>query len=212
LQGAQPSLVGRVLRHAKGRLSESGQTRAVKQTVNVPVFANENMLYYSDLAHSFTTIVSAANTSAEGQLYVHHDTNLTLGLTRYKSHTVLSTRTEQPYHAPDAPPTSFLPRPPPLSSSQRHSLTLGLHEPRARLSLHRSRITDARGMVARQGRRVPAVIARDLDAHGPTRPARPARPIAEGPLDEQVKVVNEFKARLDVRFLSRPTEARALMR
>jgi hypothetical protein len=93
------------------------------------VFTSGNMLYYSDLARSFTTIASGANMRVEGHLYVFHGTKLTLGLTRYRSHAVLFARTEQPHHAPEAPATSFLPRPSPLPSTQRHSSTSAFTRP-----------------------------------------------------------------------------------
>jgi hypothetical protein len=95
-----------------------------------------------------------------------------LELTRYRYHAVLFARTVQSYHAPKALPTPFLPHPPPLPPTPRHSSTPASMRPYARRSLYRSLIygrpwscsschgsrsrrTDLRGRLGRLQKRAP---------------------------------------------------------
>jgi hypothetical protein len=97
---------------------------AVKQVFKVQASATGFALCYSFLACLLPTILTDATTSAKGQLCVHHGSDLTLELTRYRCHAV------------PALPTSFLLHPLSLPPTPRHSFDAVVYAPlRSTISL-----------------------------------------------------------------------------
>jgi len=158
--------------HSSG-LADWAKIRAVKEAVSVPVFANGNILYHSDIERCLRSTGADAVMSAEGQLY-----NATL-------------------FAPAQPPTSSSPPP---SRSSPLAFDTGLHLPHADLALEYLSIvkslktkTPVGAVKGHLFKMMSPGLSRETDLRERLGKVRNS----ELAIDEYVEVVREMKARME---------------
>jgi tRNA-dihydrouridine synthase 1 len=184
-------------------MADWAQIRAVKAAVRVPVFANGNVLYHSDLARCLATTGADAVMSAEGQLCVPFRgarVNVLTGVRSYNA--ALFARADHAHRPPGALPTSFsLPPPDPSSSDPPPAFDVGLHPPCADLALeYLSIVGSLKTHTAWSGVKghLFKLLRPALAAHTDLRDQLGR--IKKDALEDAVALVQEFKTRLDVRI------------
>ena len=215
-----PSLCpGSPTRHRQG-LADWAQIRAVKAAVSVPVFANGNVLYHSDLARCLADTGVDAVMCAEGQLYnaalfarADHahgppgalDASWSLGPT---APTPASSST--PSDAAAAAPDSAA-LPPGARGTPSETYDAGLHPPHADLALEYLSIVRA----LKTPTPWPALKGHIFKIMRPALTCEPDLREAFGrvrrdDLDGMEAAVREMKARMDVRARTLPFSTRHL--